>query len=216
MIITCIKGGLLPDFNKCIPYGEHDLAMYIDENIYFVFYDILDCKTQSRFSLSTFLDIDKEAHMDKEDMDFRLQYFYKHKKALIYKALRRPEETLFFNSIESEVLSKYFYDMKFSCKVDVFVNDKLVSLEEAMEMKEEYERISEFIEFFNMCEYVDAKELAEIRKGIYVPKKAKRKNILGGFVIGGLGILAGVALGYKLGSKKCNVQTTQDLTEEEV
>ena len=67
-----------------------------------------------------------------------------------------------------------------------------------------------------MCEYVDAKELAEIRKGIYVPKKTKRKNILGGFVIGGLGILAGVALGYKLGSKKCNVQTTQDLTEEEV
>lgn len=202
MIITCIKGGLLPDFNKCIPYGEHDLAMYIDENIYFVFYDILDCKTQSRFSISTFLDIDKEAHISREEMDFRLDYFRRHKKALVSKALRNPDESIYFNSIESEVLSKYFYEMKFACKVSIFINDKQVTLEEASSRKDEYERICEFIEFFHICECIDAKDMLEIRKGIYKPKKNKTKFVMSNLITGGLGVIAGIAIGYKFGSKK--------------
>lgn len=202
MIITCIKGGLLPDFNKCIPYGEHDIAMYIDENVYFVFYDILDCKTQSRFSLSTFLDVDKDVRISKEEMDFRLDYFRKHKKALVSKALRNPEETLYFNSIEVEILSKYFHEMKFTCKVDIIVNNEQVELEDIVDNKDIYNLVSDFVEFFNMCEYVSAKELTEIRKGIYVPKQHKAKSIISGLVVGGLGIIAGVAIGYKFGSKK--------------
>lgn len=213
MIITCIKGGLLPDFNKCIPYGEHDIAMYIDENIYFVFYDILDCKSQTRFSLSSFLDVDKEAHITKEEMDFRMDYFRRHKKALISKALRNPDETLCFNSIEAEVLAKYFHEMKFTCKVDIFVNNEQVELAELSNNKEVYELVSEFVEFFNMCEYVDAKEIADIRAGIFTPKKTKVKSLVGGLVAGGLGIIAGVAIGYKFGSKKNAQEVTIDNNE---
>ena len=209
MIITCIKGGLLPDFNKCIPFGEHDIAMYIDENIYFVFYDIFDCKTQSRFSLSTFLDIDKEAGITREEMDFRSSYFIKHKKALVSKALKNPEDTLFFNSIEVEVLSKYFYEMKLSCKVDIFINDERVELEDVLD-KKEFKTIESFIEFFDMCEYVNAKELAEIRKGLYKPKLNKFKIAVGGAIVGTLGVIAGVALGYKFSSKKnVNIDMSQ-------
>lgn len=215
MIITCINGGLLPDFNKCIPYGEHDVAMYIKENIYFVFYDILDCKTQSRFSLSTFLEIDKEAHISKEEMDFRLNYFRKHNKALISKSLTNPENTIFFNSIESEVLSKYFHEMKFACKVDIFVDNQQVQLEDIKDKKEDYERILEFVSFFNMCEYINVKEYIEIKQGIFVPKQDKRKSLMKNIFIGSLGILAGVAIGYKFNSNKNSSKTSLELTEEE-
>lgn len=215
MIITCTKGGLLPDFNKCIPYGEHDIAMYISDNIYFVFYDILDCKTQSRFSLSTFLDIDKEAHISKEEMDFRLDYFRRHSEALISKSLINPNSTIFFNSIEAEVLSKYFYDMKFTCKVDIFVNNKQVELEDVLDDKENYERIIEFVNFFNMCEYVNAKEYTEIKKGVFIPKGNKKKSFIKSFVIGGIGFIAGVSIGYKLSSRKDGNKASVELTEEE-
>lgn len=213
MLITCISGGLLPDFNKCIPYGEHDIAMYIKEDVYFVFYDILDCRTQSRFSLSTFLDIEKEARITKEEIDFRLDYFKRHEKALISKALRNTEESIFFNSIESEVLSKYFHEMKFTCKVDVFVNNQQVELEDLREDKENYDRIIEFVEFFNMCEYIDVKEYIDIKQGVFIPKKNKKKTIVNSILIGTAGVVIGTFIGSKLSKKLISPQAT---VEEEV
>lgn len=206
MIITCINGGLLPDFNKCIPYGEHDLAMYIKENVYFVFYDILDCRTQSRFSLSTFLDIDKDARITKEELDFRLDYFRRHEKALIYRALRNVDDSIFFNSIESEVLSKYFHEMKFTCKVDIFIDNKQVQLEEIKDKDENYERILEFIDFFNICEYINVREYVDIKQGIFVPKREKKKSLIKNIVAGTAGLAVGVFIGHKL-SNKINISS---------
>lgn len=202
MLITCISGGVLPDFNKCIPYGEDNIAMYIGENIYFIFYDIYDCKERSTFSIGSFLEIDKECGMTKEEIEYRLNFFKKHHKASINRALINPEESIFFDSIQVEILSKFFFDNKFSCKVDLVLDGRRIEIDELEPGSTLYKRVISFVEEYNMCELISSKELAEIRAGIYKRKPSMGSIILASATTGILGAVAGVAIGYKFSSKK--------------
>ncbi len=202
MIITCISGGVLPDFNKCIPYGEDNIAMYIGENMYFIFYDIYDCKERSTFSMTSFLEVDKDCHMTKEEIDYKLSFFRKHHKASVNRSLINPEESIFFDSIQVEVLSKFFFESKFSCKVDLVIGERRIELDELEPDSDLYNRVMSFVEEYRMCELISSKELAEIRAGIYKRKPSIRSIIAASVATGILGAVAGVAVGYKFSSKK--------------
>lgn len=218
MLITCISGGVLPDFNKCIPYGEDNIAMYIGENMYFIFYDIYDCKERSTFSITSFLEVDKDCNMSKEEIDYRLAFFKKHQKASINRSLINPEESIFFDSIQVDILSKFFFDSKFSCKVDLVLDGRRIELDELDPDSDLYTRVMSFVEEYRMCELISSKELAEIRAGIYKSKTSLRNILLASATTGILGAVAGVAIGYKFSSKKQidkELPTSHDLGQQE-
>lgn len=202
MFIPCIKGGLVVDASKCAPSGEHDLEMFITPKLSLKFYDIYDCKSQTQLSISNL--VLNGLKIKQEKYKSRLDFFKKHKKALINKAVSDEEDTsVFFDSIECEAIEKLLTDNKFSAKVEIIFDGEAITLKELKEKsKRDFENVTFFIREMNMVEMVDVTEYEQIVNKVRFPHKPKLIDI-------GLGFVAGVAVSIlarkiikKLGGKR--------------
>lgn len=184
MIVPCIKGGLALDASKCVPSGQHDILMHISKNLSFEFYDIYDCKTQSQFSISNFLLNNLKT---KEDVyKKRIEFYNRHKKALLSRALcSTGEESIFFDSIEQEALNKVLADNKFTAKVSIIYEGKIITLKELSKKdKKEFKNAMIFCEELNMVEMIDVKDYEEKINHVKFPYNPKLIDISFGFVAG--------------------------------
>ncbi len=184
MIIPCIKGGLALDASKCVPSEQHNILMHVSEKLSFEFYDIYDCKTQTQFSISNFLLNNLKT---KEDIyKKRMEFYNRHKKALLNKALcGNGEESIFFDSIEQEALNKVLANNKFTAKVSIIYEDKPISLKELSKKdKREFKNAMIFCKELNMVEMIDVKDYEEKINHVKFPYSPKLIDIGFGFVAG--------------------------------
>lgn len=205
MLITCLRGGLRPDFSKCVFKGEREIAMYIHKDIYFSFYDIYDCKAEMMFNAQNYLVSHcKNVKLTRETLDARLKFFDVHKEALISKSLEDNNISMFFDSLEEDALRDIFAKEKFSCSVSIYVKGEEVPMEDIIKNEKLYGLISQFLDELGVCEIVSAKDLAEIRAGVFKVKPSKK-----GVVIGTIsGAIVGFGAGFltkKYFDKKGNI-----------
>lgn len=197
MIIPCIKGGLALDASKCAPSSEHDIIMHVSKKLAFEFYDIYDCKTQTQFSISSFLL--NNLKTKEEVYRKRLEFYDRHKNALLNRALSSSgEDSIFFDSIEQEGLNKVLADNKFTAKVSIIYKGKEITLKElAKKDKKELKNAMIFCKELNMVEMIDIKDYEEKINHVKFPHKPKLIDISFGFVAG----IAATLLIIKKGGK---------------
>ena len=197
MIIPCIKGGLALDASKCVPSGQHDILMHISKKLSFGFYDIYDCKSQNQFSISNFLL--NNLKTKKDVYEKRMEFYNRHKKALLNRVLcSNGGDSIFFDSIEQEGLNKVLAENKFTAKVSIIYEDKVISLKELSKKdKREFKNAMIFCKELNMVEMIDVKDYEEKINHVKFPYKPKLIDISFGFVAG----IAATLLIIKKGGK---------------